>query len=126
MFAAGLLDAQTVLASFVTRYSSSLVLVALLPAIRTGCNLLPQLFAAHLLRAHARKKPWLLAADLLRSLPIAAIALLLCGAPHAPARVVLPVFYVSLVLFAVANCFGGIAWWDILGKSIPDAERPGL
>jgi hypothetical protein len=126
MFAAGLLDAPTVLASFVTRYSSSLVLVALLIAIRTGCNLLPQLFAAHLLRSCTRKKPWLLAADLLRSLPIAAIALLLFIAPRAPASVVLTVLYVSLVVFAVANCFGGLAWWDILGKSVTGVERPAL
>src|SRR5438093_13281621 len=93
MFAAGLLDVKTLLPAFVTGYSSSLVLVALLPAIRSGCNLLPQLFAAHIMRSHARKKPWLQAANLVRGLPLAVLASLLFVEPGAPAKAVLPLLY---------------------------------
>jgi hypothetical protein len=27
---------------------------------------------------------------------------------------------------AVADCFAGLAWYDMVGKAIPSAERPWL
>ncbi len=126
MFAAGLLDVKTLLPAFVSRYSASLLLVALLPALGSGCKLLPQLFAAHVMRPHAHKKPWLLAADLARILPIAGLAWMLFVRPRAAGPAVLPVCYFALILFTVANGVGAIAWWDILGKTVPRSDRPGL
>ncbi len=126
MFASSVLDVRTLLPAFVRGYSSSLILIGLLPAIRSGGNLLPQLIAAHFMRSHARKKPWLIAGCLIRSLPVAATALLLVFQPHASAAMVLGLLYVSLTIFAVANSFGSLAWWDILGKVIPRGERPGF
>jgi MFS family permease len=126
MFAAGVLDTRTLLPAFVGAYSSSLVLIALLPAIRSGGWLLPQLFAAHIMRSHVRKKTWLLAAGAICRLPVAATPLLLLLDPRAPATLVLAVFFASLVIFAVADSFAGIAWYDIVGKAVPSADRPWL
>jgi MFS family permease len=120
------LDTRTLLPAFVGAYSSSLLLIALLPVIRSGGWLLPQLFAAYLMRSYVRKKGWLLAAGGVCRLPVAATPLLLLLAPRAPAPLVLAVFFASLVFFSVADSFAGIAWYDIVGKALPSADRPWL
>jgi MFS family permease len=126
MFASGLLDARTILPAFVRGYNSSLVLIALVPAIWSGGRLLPRLFAAHLMRAKRRLKPWLLGAGLVCRLPMAATPVLLLVAPRAPAGLVLSVFFASLLLFALADSFAGVAWYAIVAKVLPPADRPRL
>lgn len=126
LFASRLFDSRTLLPAFVATYSSSLVLIALVPAIWSGVRLLPRLAAAHVLRARARTKPWLVGAALISRLPMAATPALLLIAPHAPVALILTVFYLSLVLFAVADSFVGVAWYDILAKTLPSADRPWL
>ncbi|MGI8553701.1 MAG: MFS transporter [Dehalococcoidia bacterium] len=126
LFAAALLDARTLLPAFVRGYGASLLLVALLPVIRSGGQLLPKLPAAHLMRSHRRKKPWVVGAGMVSRLPMAATPALLFVDPGAPAPLVLAVFYVSLTLFSVADSFVGVAWYDIFGKSTPEGDRPWL
>jgi hypothetical protein len=126
LFASRLFDSRTLLPAFVANYTSSLVLIALVPAIWSGGRLLPRLVAAHVLRARARTKPWLVGAALLSRLPMAATPALLVIAPHAPAALVLTVFYLSLVLFSVGDSFVGVAWYDILAKTLSSTDRPWL
>jgi MFS family permease len=126
VFASRLFDSRTLLPAFVAHYTSSLVLIALVPAIWSGVRLLPRLVAAHVLRARSRTQPWLVGAALISRLPMAATPALLLIGPHAPVALILTLFYLSLVLFSLGDSFVGVAWYDILARTLPSADRPWL
>jgi len=121
-------DLNTVLPSLVVHAGGTSLLIGLLTSIMIGTPILGQLFFASYLHLKRRKKGTLLLGINLRIAALASIALLLWEV-EAPARRVLHdttirALVMSLVfVFALAGSLAGIAYTDLLGKSLPDARR---
>ena len=121
-------DLNTVLPSLIVHTGGSTLLIGILTAIMIGTPILGQLFLASHLHLKRRKKGYLLLGVNLRVVALASIALLLWEVAS-PSRTTLPdttirALVMSLVfVFALAGSLAGIAYTDLLGKSLPDARR---
>ena len=116
-------SSTTVLPDFVSRLTDSEVVIGLLIAASSGAWLLPQLFFARFLTRKRRKKPYLiLGASLGRPLYLFYAAALWLGLLHNP-MLALILFFSVQVLFMGSDALAAVAWFDILGKAIPEDRR---
>ena len=122
-FALSFTPLLTVLPAFVSEFTSSNVIIGMIPAISVLGWMLPQVLSARYVERLRRKKKFILIVGIGERLPwllIALAALLLAGASPAWNLIGFFVFY---ALF----CFsGGVvmpAWLDMIGKIIPERKR---
>jgi Major Facilitator Superfamily len=84
---------------------------------------LPQLFAAQLVRGHARLKPFVLIPSLIGRNAFLGIALWLLLTGAADPGVTLFVLIGGIVLFNICDALAGVAWFDILGRALSPRTR---
>jgi MFS family permease len=113
----------TVIPDFVGRLTTSAVVVGLFLMVADGAWLLPQLFFAHLLVDKRRKKPYVVWSGAIGR-PVwlvYALALALGLARYPTAAVGL--LFLMFVIFLGSDSLASVAWFDILGKAIPEERR---
>jgi len=111
-------DPATVLPSFVSRLTDSAVAVGLISAIGLGGWYLPQLFAASYAQPRPYKRPLYILATLLRAIGWAiAIPLVYLFGGSQPALALLA-FFLGYSLFTFAGGLGGIAFLDMIAKTV--------
>lgn len=123
-FAAGTALAQpsTALPAYVSLLGGSSVLVGLMTSVLLAGQVAPQLAFSHWVEGSAAKKPFLLAAVYSRALAwlaLGGLTLLWAGRAHA---LLLATLLALLIAFALGGSLGGVAFVDVVGKSV----RPGL
>jgi MFS family permease len=125
LFGAGIsfIGVSTVLPAFVRNFTDSPLIIGMVNTVWNGGWLIPQLAAANALNHLPRKKGALLRTGALGRPAMLIIALaLIMGLWQRPGWM-LVAFFASLTLFWAADAFCSIAWFDIIGKTIPANRR---
>ncbi len=115
-------DVSTVMPAFVGQLTNSAPIIGLVGTVFNGGWLLPQLAAARYINDKPRKKPYLLAGLGGRIFFGVIAAALWAGLPRRPTPM-LVLFFTCLGLFAVADGFTSVSWFDILARAIPLKQR---
>lgn len=124
-FGISLVSRFTVLPLIVERLTDARWVQGLIPAIFFAGWLLPGLFAAPLVAAQPRRKPWVLMATIGERLPFLALGIILLTMPDLPARVLLVIVLSLYAIFATSAGLTSIAWQDLIARIIP-AQRWGV
>jgi len=99
------------------------LLIGLTGTIPIAGWLFPQLIAANYLRGKVQKKRYIQIPSAIGRSTLVLLALVLfLGTARRPA-LVLTIFFVSLILFWVADALGSVPWFDVLAKVIPARRR---
>lgn len=113
----------TVLPEFVGHLTDREIVVGLLLTVANGAWLVPQLIFANLLTNKRRKKPYfILGAALGRPLYLLYAVALGLGLHRHPTLALLVLVGVQCVFFG-SDALASVAWFDVLGKAIPEARR---
>ena len=107
-----------VLAPFLAQLGAPAAVIGLIPALRVGGWLLPQLFVASRLAHQPFKLPWYRRVSLLRFAAFAGMTLsvfLLRGQP----QFIVPVVLAMLALNAVGSGVSGVSFADVTAKVVP-------
>jgi MFS family permease len=124
-FAVGnaLAEPSTALPAYVSLLGGSTAMVGLVTSVLLAGEFVPQLLFARWVEAAPRKKPFLLLAVYSRSLAwlaLGGLTLLWAGRAH---DLLLGTLLVLLTAFAVGGSLGGVAFVDVVGKSIRAGSR---
>jgi MFS family permease len=113
----------TVLPALAGYLTDSAVAVGLVTSVSHGAWLLPQLVFANLLTSKRRKKPYMMGGGAIGRpvYLIYGIAFSL-GLYLYPSLAMLLLFLVQIVFFSTDSLVS-VAWFDVLGKAIPEARR---
>lgn len=116
-------DPLVIVPTFAQALTGSELAVGALSTLRFVFVTVPQIWAAGVLTASARKKPLLLWSSIGGRLPVALMApVILLLAPTAP-LLVLGMLAIAIALFYTSEGLNGIAWPDIVGKLLPAGIR---
>jgi MFS family permease len=121
--AEALIDATLVLALFVRELGGSQALVGLLPSLRNGGFLLPQLLVAGRVAGMPRKLPLYRRAALARTIVFAAMSAVIFSALLLPPTLVLVLFCLLYTLYNLAGGSSSLAFQDVVAKAIPPRRR---
>ncbi|MEJ2291920.1 MAG: MFS transporter [Deinococcales bacterium] len=124
-FAVGtaLAEPSTALPAYVALLSSSPVLVGLMTSLLLAGEVVPQLLFSRWVEGAAHKKPFLLVAVYSRALAwlvLGGLTLLWAGRAH---TLLLATLFALLAAFAVGGSLGGVAFVDVVGKSVRAGNR---
>lgn len=124
-FAVGtaLAEPSTALPAYVALLSDSPVLVGLMTSLLLAGEVVPQLLFSRWVESVARKKGFLLVAVYSRSLAwlaLGGLTLLWAGRAH---QLLLVTLFALLAAFAVGGSLGGVAFVDVVGKSVRAGNR---
>jgi MFS family permease len=114
---------NSILPAFVGELTDSALVIGLVSTVFSGGWLLPQLVSARIVNDKPRKKPYLLAGISGRVLFwLIALGLGLGLAQRSPAGM-LALFFSCLLLWAMSDGVGSVAWFEILARAIPSRRR---
>jgi MFS family permease len=111
-------DVNTVLPGLIIQAGGTEIHVGILTGIMIGIPLVAQLLFAGFLSSRRVKRPYLLVGINLRVVALVGVAWTLVAATSLTAGVAIGVVYLWMMLFGLSGAFAGIAYTDILGKSI--------
>lgn len=112
-------DPGTVIPVLLRELRASNTIIGLLPAIRFGGWLLPQLFAAGYLQSKPRKVPYVVVLDLVRAAAYVVIAVLVLYHRSLPPGFVIAAFLLVFGLTRVTAGSATVGRFDVVGKVIP-------
>lgn len=118
-----LTSSTAILPEFVGRLTDSLVVVGVFTTVSSGAWLIPQLIYARFLITKPRKKPYLILGGALgRPLYLLYAVALGLGLGRFPVPALLLLLVVQFFFFA-SDALAAVAWFDILAKALPEAQR---
>jgi len=112
-------DPATVLPNFVSHLTDSELAVGLISAIGTGGWYLPQLIAASYVQSRPRKRPVYIFASVLRCSGWLVVIPFVFAFGGRDAAITLAAFFFGYSLYAFGGGFGGVAFLDIVAKTVP-------
>ncbi len=118
-----LADIDVILPAFVSSITGSKFLIALLPSIYLSAGNLPQTLFANFVEPRARKKPFLYLAIFSRVFIWFAMGLVVMGVGISRPTILLSLLFFSLLIYSMTGSLGGVAYTDIIGKSIAKRSR---
>ncbi|MGI6643746.1 MAG: MFS transporter [Bacillota bacterium] len=119
------LEANTVLPTYVSTLTNSPLLIGLVSTTRNFGYLIPQIFVARYMEKLPNKKPLMIKAGWVMRTAAFGLAFSALFSRNTPG-LALAVFYACLVVYALADGFGGLPWTDIVAKTIPPEKRASL
>ena len=117
------IGSTTVLPSFVSQLTDSAIVVGLITTIINGVWLLPQLLYANFLTNKPRKKPYVILGALIGRPGVLLYAGALALGLHRSPTLALVLFFSMLAFFFGSDSLAAVAWFDVVGKAIPDERR---
>lgn len=117
--ALGFASYVTVLPLFVSHFTTSAILIGLIPAIRGMGWQLPQLLTANRVARLARYKPMVLLMTLNERIPFLGLALIALFIPQLGNQLALVLTYVMLVWHGLGGGLTATAWQSMIAKVIP-------
>lgn len=118
-----LTDANLVLALFVRNLGGSQVMVGLLPSLKNGGWLLPQLLVAGRIGGLPRKLPLYRRTSAVRLLIFTLLTLVIFGASWLGPLLTLTLLFVLYTLYNLTGGSGSLAFQDVVAKAIPPRRR---
>jgi len=113
----------TILPAFVSKFTSSNLIIGMIPAINVLGWLLPQILSARYVERLSRKKRFILVVGTGERLPWLFIALAVLLLPEARPVWKLLAFFTFYSVFCFSGGINTPAWLDMLGKIIPERKR---
>jgi MFS family permease len=114
---------NSLLPAFVGELTDSPLVIGSISTVFSGGWLLPQLVSARIINDKPRKKPYLLA-GLSGRVVFWLIALGLgLGLGQASPAAMLALFFICLLLWAMTDGVGSVAWFEIMAGAIPSRRR---
>lgn len=123
-FGDSLQDTNLVLSVFVSRLSGSNALVGLLQPVRLGGWFLPQLFVSARVQAAQAKMPYYRSGASLRIAAMFGVTAAVFFLSDSP--LLLPIVLCLFATFSLAGGVSGIAFTDLVGRTIPSRMRGSL
>jgi len=123
-FGDSLQDTNLVLSMFVNHLSGSNALVGLLQPVRLGGWFLPQLFVSAKVQAAPAKMPYYRSGASLRMASMFGVAAAVFFLSDSP--LLLPLVLCLFATFSLAGGLSGIAFTDLVGKTVPSRMRGSL
>lgn len=117
------INPTTIMPTFISHYTDLPVLIGLASTIQTGGWLLPQLIVSNLIAHLPRKKPFMIGAALATRPVLWLFALFLLVSNDFSNTTILTTFFVLYTFFTIGDAMASVAWFDILGKSVPPSRR---
>lgn len=117
------LNPNTVLPAFARTLRASEPLVGMIGTVMAAGWLLPQLLAAAVIGQKPRKKPYLLRAIYTGRPIYFLLAMVIWAGLTLYPRWMLTVFLVGIGLFNVLDGIASVAWFDLMGATIPPTRR---
>jgi len=118
-----LVDASLVLALFVRELGGSTLLVGLLPSLKNGGFLLPQLLVAGRITGMPRMMPLYRRAAIARTVLFLCLTLIMFAATVLPVGIALTLFVVAYSAYNLTGGSSSLAFQDIVAKAIPPRQR---
>ncbi|HVP36932.1 MAG TPA: MFS transporter [Terriglobales bacterium] len=117
------ISGSTILPLFVSQLTNSDVLIGLSSTLETIGWLSPQLFVAGLTLYQKKQLPLYIRTGYVRVISFLCLVLsvFLFGAKHS--SLLLPLFFLFFAVYALGGGFSGVAFMDIVGKTIPLNKR---
>ncbi|WP_456399848.1 MFS transporter [Mesoaciditoga sp.] len=121
-FASTMINVNTVIPSYLDKLYHSSFLIGIASSILLGLPSITQLFFANFLKTQKYKKPYLMGGILTRAF---AIFLLSLATFYVFSLGIWGIILIltAITLFATTGSFAGIAYVDLLGKSVPREKR---
>ncbi|MBL8055720.1 MAG: MFS transporter [Anaerolineales bacterium] len=116
-----LIDPTLVLVAFVSRLTDSPVLIGLVAPLRDGAWFLPQFWLSGYVQSLPVKLTLYRRTAVARLITWGALAALTLAAP-APG-VMLVGFFIAFGAYAIASGFGGLAFMEVVAKTVPPSRR---
>lgn len=116
-------DFNTVIPVFISRLTSSNVLIGLSSSIHDLGWSLPQVFTSHLLQGRPFRKPFYTYAAYVRVGTLACLALLIHFLGRSHPNLLLGLFFILFTAYALGGGFAGVSFMDVVGKTIPPERR---
>jgi MFS family permease len=114
---------NSILPAFVGELTDSALVIGSVSTVFSGSWLLPQLVSARIINDKPRKKPYLLAGLSGRVMFwLIALGLGLGLGQKSPAAM-LALFFICLLLWAMTDGVGSVAWFEIMAQAIPSKRR---
>jgi MFS family permease len=120
----GFVNTSSVLPAFIGQLTTSAPLIGLASTIFNAGWTLPQLATAQLAKDRPKKKPFFYIGVPFRATLLVIAAALWAGLASRPTAM-LALFFACMGLFALADGFISLVWFDIMARAIP-ARRRGL
>ncbi len=117
------IDTDTVISSLIIKSGGNEILLGLMTTIMIGGANFLQLFFASFISHVIQKKKHLLIAINLRILFVLILAILLMKYSVMDNKIFFAIFFAVIFAFTFAGSYGGIAYTDLLGKSIKKESR---
>jgi MFS family permease len=121
--AMGIISSTTVIPDFVRRLTDSEILIGLFGNLFTIGNTLPQLFIAHYIVRHARKKWWFVGPNISVRFVILIFAVITVWLGKDQPELVLLAFFICYSIAAFGDGLVGVPWADLAGTSLDNRWR---
>lgn len=121
--ALGFTSFSTILPLFVSRMTSSAILIGLIPAIHNVGWQIPQLFIARYVAGLKRYKPMTLWMTLNERIPFLGLAAVAWLIPTIGNKTALVLTFILLIWQGLGGGFGGVPWQSMIAKLIPSENR---
>jgi len=117
-------EINTVLPALIIRTGGTPLQLGILVMIMLGFPRLAQIYSAPKITRRSMKKPVFLLGSFLRVLSLLGIAGALHQLTTAPATgILITTLFAGMILFTMGGALSGVAYMEILGKSLPEVER---
>ncbi|NLM78500.1 MAG: MFS transporter [Ruminococcaceae bacterium] len=121
-----MLDLNTVFPALVTELTDSKILFGFLYAIMLGAPLVFNLVFSHYLKSQKYKKKFLLLGIYMRSAAFLGMAISTWFFGRNNPKIAVYSFFIWVFLFSISAGFAGIAYADVIGKTLPRQRRAKL
>ncbi len=121
-FASTMINANTVIPAYLEKLYNSSFLIGIVSSILLGLPSITQLFFANFLKTRKFKKPYLMGGILTRAFAIFLLALTTFFVSYIGIWGIVFIM-IAVTLFATTGSFAGIAYVDLLGKTISREKR---
>jgi MFS family permease len=123
IFALSFASQLTILPAFVSKFTSSKLIIGMVPAIHVIGWQLPQILSARYIERFSRRKRYVITVGIGERLPWLFIALTLLLLADAPPLWGLLAFFILYSIFCFSGGVNTPAWLDMIGKIIPERKR---
>ncbi|MGC9467121.1 MAG: MFS transporter [Anaerolineae bacterium] len=116
-------DPLVVMPAFVNEFTGSELIVGVLSALRVAVITLPQIWAASVLEARPRMKPFLIWSSTLGRLPVLVLAFAVLWWAETQTWLVIGILAITVMLFYTSEGLNGVSWPSLVGKVVPEGFR---
>ncbi len=123
MFGDSFVSVYTILPVFASTFTSSPIVIGLIPAIKNAGWFLPQLFLVPKVERSPRQLPVVLLLGVIERLPYLALAFAALWLPSLPQNTAVLIFLLLMIWISVTSGLVALPWQELIARLIPVSHR---